>query len=143
LRSSEGTRDAARTSGAYGRVRVQFKTPIGRFEGVEEALSRIGGNTYMMNAARVMTAGAVDLGEKPSGENARGFFAEADAHDVRYWPLADIASCTAHVCFRGKADIDGECSQRACHVGSRTDCSFGCEKDVAAAFTAVTLLFQG
>lgn len=57
---------AARTSGAYGRVRVQFKTPIGRFEGVEEALARIGGNAYMMEAARVMTAGAVDLGEKPS-----------------------------------------------------------------------------
>jgi acyl-CoA dehydrogenase len=57
---------AARTSGAYGRVRVQFKTPIGKFEGVEEALARIGGNTYMMDAARVMTAGAVDLGEKPS-----------------------------------------------------------------------------
>ncbi|KIO49534.1 acyl-CoA dehydrogenase [Nitrosospira sp. NpAV] len=57
---------AARTSGAYGAVRVQFKTPIGRFEGVEEALARIGGNTYMMDAARVMTAGAVDLGEKPS-----------------------------------------------------------------------------
>ncbi|MDN5881087.1 MAG: acyl-CoA dehydrogenase [Nitrosospira sp.] len=57
---------AARTSGAYGRVRVQFKTPIGRFEGVEEALARIGGNTYMMDAARVMTAGAVDLGEKPA-----------------------------------------------------------------------------
>ncbi len=57
---------AARTSGAYGRVRVQFKTPIGFFEGVEEALARIAGNTYMMDAARVMTAGAVDLGEKPS-----------------------------------------------------------------------------
>ena len=57
---------AARTSGAYGGLRVQFKTPIGRFEGVEEALTRIGGNTYMMDAARVMTAGAVDLGEKPS-----------------------------------------------------------------------------
>jgi acyl-CoA dehydrogenase len=57
---------AARTSGAYGRVRVQFNTPIGHFEGVEEALARIGGNTYMMDAARVMTAGAVDLGEKPS-----------------------------------------------------------------------------
>ena len=25
--------------------------------------------------------------------------------DVRYWPLADIARCTAHVRFRGKADI--------------------------------------
>ncbi len=57
---------AAHTSGAYGRVRVQFKTPIGFFEGVEEALARIAGNTYMMDAARIMTAGAVDLGEKPS-----------------------------------------------------------------------------
>ncbi len=57
---------AARTSGAYSRVRVQFNTPIGYFEGVEEALARIAGNTYMMDAARVMTASAVDLGEKPS-----------------------------------------------------------------------------
>lgn len=57
---------AARTSGAYAMVRTQFKMPIGRFEGVEEALARIAGNTYMMDAARVMTAGAVDLGEKPS-----------------------------------------------------------------------------
>ncbi|PTR14429.1 acyl-CoA dehydrogenase [Nitrosospira sp. Nsp2] len=81
---------AARTSGAYGRVRVQFKTPIGRFEGVEEALSRIGGNTYIMNAARVMTAGAVDLGEKPSVISAivkyhlteRGRQAINDAMDV-------------------------------------------------------------
>ncbi len=57
---------SARTTGAYGRVRIQFKLPIGYFEGVEEALARIAGNTYMMDAARVMTAGAVDLGEKPS-----------------------------------------------------------------------------
>ena len=40
--------------------------PVGRFEGVEEAIARIGGNAYLMDAARVMTAGAVDLGEKPS-----------------------------------------------------------------------------
>jgi hypothetical protein len=25
--------------------------------------------------------------------------------DVRYWPLADIASCIAHVCYWPKADI--------------------------------------
>jgi acyl-CoA dehydrogenase len=56
----------ALTTGAYGRVRTQFKTPVGRFEGVAEAIARIGGNTYIMDAARVMTAGAVDLGEKPS-----------------------------------------------------------------------------
>lgn len=57
---------SAWSSGAYGRVRVQFKLPVGYFEGVEEALARIAGNTYMMDAARVMTAGAVDLGEEPS-----------------------------------------------------------------------------
>ena len=56
----------ALTTGAYGRVRQQFRLSIGRFEGVEEALARIGGNAYIMDAARVMTAGAVDLGEKPS-----------------------------------------------------------------------------
>jgi len=54
------------TNGAYGRVRQQFRVPIGRMEGVEEALARIGGNAYTMEAARVMTAGAIDLGEKPS-----------------------------------------------------------------------------
>jgi len=56
----------ALTTGAYGRVRQQFRLSIGRFEGVEEALARIGGNAYIMEAARTMTAGAVDLGEKPS-----------------------------------------------------------------------------
>jgi acyl-CoA dehydrogenase len=61
-----GAKLAARTTGAYSRVRTQFKLPIGKFEGVEEALARIGGNTYAMDAARVLTAGAVDLGEKPS-----------------------------------------------------------------------------
>ena len=56
----------ARTVGAYARVRSQFKTAIGRFEGVEEPLTRIGAYTYMMDAVRKMTAGAIDLGERPS-----------------------------------------------------------------------------
>ncbi|WAI85946.1 MULTISPECIES: acyl-CoA dehydrogenase [Achromobacter] len=56
----------ARAVGGYARVRSQFRMPVGKFEGVEEALARIGGHTYMMDAARSMTAGAVDLGEKPS-----------------------------------------------------------------------------
>ncbi len=56
----------ARTVGGYARVRSQFKMSVGRFEGVEEALTRIGAYTYMMDAVRKMTAGAVDLGEKPS-----------------------------------------------------------------------------
>ncbi|MCL5040863.1 MAG: acyl-CoA dehydrogenase [Gammaproteobacteria bacterium] len=57
---------ASMTTGAYARIRRQFNMPIGEFEGIQEALARIGGNTYVMNAARTMTAGAVDLGEKPS-----------------------------------------------------------------------------
>ncbi|HKJ95497.1 MAG TPA: acyl-CoA dehydrogenase, partial [Gammaproteobacteria bacterium] len=57
---------AALTTGAYARIREQFRVPIGEFEGVQEALGRIAGNTYVMDAARVMTAGAVDLGEEPA-----------------------------------------------------------------------------
>jgi acyl-CoA dehydrogenase len=65
--SSTGyTKLAVRATGAYARVRSQFKTAIGKFEGIEEPLARIGANLYMMDAARAMTAGAVDLGEKPS-----------------------------------------------------------------------------
>jgi acyl-CoA dehydrogenase len=60
----------ARAVGGYARVRSQFKMSIGRFEGVEEALTRIGAYTYMMDAVRKMTAGAVDLGEKPSVASA-------------------------------------------------------------------------
>ena len=43
---------AVRATGGYARVRTQFKTPIGRFEGIEEALARMGGNLYMMDATR-------------------------------------------------------------------------------------------
>ncbi|HYT96961.1 MAG TPA: acyl-CoA dehydrogenase [Casimicrobiaceae bacterium] len=57
---------AVRATGGYARVRKQFKTPIGMFEGIEEPLARMGGNLYMMDAVRVLTARAVDLGEKPA-----------------------------------------------------------------------------
>jgi acyl-CoA dehydrogenase len=56
----------ARVVGAYARVRRQFRLPIGGFEGVEEVLARIGGNVYLMDAAREMTCCAVDRGERPS-----------------------------------------------------------------------------
>ncbi len=56
----------ARVTGAYGTVREQFDLPIGRFEGIEEPLARIAGMTYVLSGARVLTAGAVDAGEKPA-----------------------------------------------------------------------------
>jgi acyl-CoA dehydrogenase len=52
--------------GAYAGVRRQFRLPIGRFEGIEEALAQIAGKVYVMDAARVVTCSAVDAGEKPS-----------------------------------------------------------------------------
>ena len=61
-----GAKALTRFTGAYARVRSQFKTPIGKLEGVEEALGRIAAHCYMMDATRVMTAGAVDAGEKPA-----------------------------------------------------------------------------
>jgi acyl-CoA dehydrogenase len=64
--SAGGAKALARVTGAYARVRSQFRTPIGKLEGVEEALGRMAANAYMMEATRVMTAGAVDQGEKPS-----------------------------------------------------------------------------
>ncbi|WP_043310632.1 acyl-CoA dehydrogenase [Pseudomonas sp. ML96] len=53
-------------SGQYCRVREQFGVPLAAFEGIQEALARIAGNAWMMDAARTLTASAVDLGEKPS-----------------------------------------------------------------------------
>ncbi len=56
----------SRYTGAYSRIRKQFKIPIGYFEGVEEALAQIAGNTYIMNAARELTLSGLDSGESPS-----------------------------------------------------------------------------
>jgi acyl-CoA dehydrogenase len=64
--STGGGKFVARAVGAYARIRRQFHQPIGRFEGVQEALARIGGNLYLIDAARVLTCGAIDRGERPS-----------------------------------------------------------------------------
>jgi acyl-CoA dehydrogenase len=64
--SAAGVRMAARGVGAYAVVRQQFGMPIGRFEGIEEPLARIAGTSYLLDAVRVFTCGAVDSGKKPS-----------------------------------------------------------------------------
>lgn len=59
-------KSSARVTGAYARIRKQFKTSIGKFEGVEEVLARIAGMAYFMDAGRLLTLSALDAGEKPS-----------------------------------------------------------------------------
>ncbi|TKF20491.1 acyl-CoA dehydrogenase [Vibrio genomosp. F6] len=61
-----GLKTAALATGAYARIRRQFKQPIGKMEGIEEPLARIAGNAYVMDAASNLTVAGIDLGEKPS-----------------------------------------------------------------------------
>jgi len=64
--SAGGAKSIALATGAYSRIRRQFKLPIGKMEGVEEAMARIGGNAYLMDAVTKMSTQGIDLGEKPS-----------------------------------------------------------------------------
>ncbi|WP_133477352.1 acyl-CoA dehydrogenase [Cognatilysobacter segetis] len=64
--ASGGARMGARVPGAYARIRKQFGLSVGRFEGVEEALARIGGNAYTITALAEASAAAVARGELPA-----------------------------------------------------------------------------
>ncbi len=68
--STGGAKMVTFATGAYARIRKQFNIPIGRFEGVEEALCEIAGMTYSMAATSTMTALAVDQGEIPAVPSA-------------------------------------------------------------------------
>lgn len=61
-----GAKMASRVVGAYALIRKQFGLNIGKFEGIEEPMARIGGYTYMMEAARRYTTGGLDKGAKPA-----------------------------------------------------------------------------
>lgn len=97
--SAAGAALAARTTGAYARVRQQFRIPIGEFEGVQERLARIAANAYLLDAARRLTCSGLALGHHPSvisaimkhGATERMRTAANDAMDVH----------------AGKAVIDG------------------------------------
>ncbi|HEY5655048.1 MAG TPA: acyl-CoA dehydrogenase [Woeseiaceae bacterium] len=63
---SGGGQAATYTTAAYAQLRRQFNAPVARFDGVAEALTRIAGRTYIMNAAVSVTSTAIDQGEKPA-----------------------------------------------------------------------------
>lgn len=65
--TSTGTvKHVGRAASAHAVVRRQFGLPIGRFEGIEEPLARIGGFAYLLEAARRYTNGGLDGGAKPA-----------------------------------------------------------------------------
>ena len=61
-----GAKFCCRNTGAYARIRKQFNVAIGEFEGIEEVLARMAGETYILDAARKVTNAALDQGEKPA-----------------------------------------------------------------------------
>ncbi len=56
---------ATRVISAHVVNRKQFGVSIGKLEGVEEAIAKVVGYTYIMEACRKFTAGAIDKGIKP------------------------------------------------------------------------------
>jgi len=68
--STGGVKLGARVSGAYAQVREQFGLSISKFEGIEIELAKMAGFTYMMDASRKFTIGAIDQGKKPAVINA-------------------------------------------------------------------------
>ena len=64
--STGGAKLVTRTITAYANIRQQFGLSIGKFEGVSEVLARIVGKTYLLEAMRCFTAGAIDSGLKPA-----------------------------------------------------------------------------
>jgi len=65
-----GSKAVVYASGAYTRLRKQFNLPVCEFEGVGEALARIAGYTYIINAGMTVTATAIARGEKPAVPSA-------------------------------------------------------------------------
>jgi acyl-CoA dehydrogenase len=97
--SSAGAALAARTAGAYARIRRQFGLPIAKFEGIHEPLSRIAGAAYAVDAARRLTCAALDRGHKPAV-----IAAIMKAHATEFLRIAVNDAMDIH---GGKAVMDG------------------------------------
>lgn len=52
--------------GAFAKVREQFKISVGKFEGVQDATSRMASNTYMLEAFRHLVTCGLNQGGTPS-----------------------------------------------------------------------------
>ncbi|MGH8495749.1 MAG: acyl-CoA dehydrogenase [Gammaproteobacteria bacterium] len=64
--STAAAKVASRATGAYARIRYQFRSPIGRFEGVQAPLARIAGQTWVLDALRRLMLLALASGHQPT-----------------------------------------------------------------------------
>ncbi|RLA67047.1 MAG: acyl-CoA dehydrogenase [Epsilonproteobacteria bacterium] len=68
--STGGSKLATYVASTYSVVRYQFGLSIAKFEGIAEVLGRLGASTYILDAAKTFTLGAINAGEKPAVANA-------------------------------------------------------------------------
>ncbi len=68
--STGGSKLALFVAATYSSVRHQFGISIGKFEGIAEVIGRMGAETYLLDAAKTFTLGAIDNGRKPAVANA-------------------------------------------------------------------------
>jgi len=68
--STGGSKLATYVAATYAVVRYQFGLSIAKFEGIAEVLGRLGASTYMLDAAKTFTLGAINDGKKPAVANA-------------------------------------------------------------------------
>ena len=56
---------SAQTTAIYSAIRQQFGCSLYEFEGVQDGLAQLAANAYKAEAIRRLTAGGIDLGQKP------------------------------------------------------------------------------
>lgn len=79
-----------RMTGAYARLRKQFKVSLAEFEGIQQALARIAGYTYLVQACRYFTVSAVDAGIKPAIASAIAKYHSSEANRKIYQDAMDV-----------------------------------------------------
>jgi len=68
--STGASKLATYVASTYSVVRYQFGLSIAKFEGIAEVLGHLGASTYMLDAAKTFTLGAINDGKKPAVANA-------------------------------------------------------------------------
>jgi len=121
--ASGGAKYAAIVGGAYARIRKQFGLPIGRFEGVQEALARIGGKAYAASAlAGGQRPGRGDRSGGGSRRRSRRALGDCQIPLHQYGPGGDQR-------FHGRGRRQGDYPRAAQHrracVAGHADCGDG------------------
>ncbi|MDA7705237.1 acyl-CoA dehydrogenase, partial [Rickettsiales bacterium] len=101
--SCGGAKMVARYIANYASIRQQFGLPIAKFGSIEKVLAKIFSKTYILDALRCFTAGAVDSGAKPAVVSAIAKYHSTEMFRNVTKDAMDIAAGAGII--RGKRNI--------------------------------------